>query len=84
METTECFFIKCENLIDKYLDYAPIYDSQILTESQQMLTKIERIYQNESLKNNEKSRVLYIIAGLNIIRDSNSHDSEQNLLKSVS
>ena len=83
MESFQSFFEECESHIDKYLDYAPIFDSQVLWTSQQMLLKLENIQKNEQLKNLEKSKCLYLCAGLQMIKDSPHLEIESNLLKSV-
>lgn len=83
MENVNVFFSECEAHIDRYIDYAPIFNHEVLAATQLMITKVERIYQNENLKNVHKSQALYIQAGLYMIKNSNTNEIEQNLLKSV-
>lgn len=83
MEDVHQIFSKCEALIDRYVDYSPLSDSSLLLECQSYLSKLDNLSNTESLKVSDKSMLMYLSAGLNVMKEVPSVDTEANLLKSV-
>lgn len=83
MEPTPELFARCEAHFDRFLDYSPSIEASAQAEAQALIAKLEHKMANESLKASDKSTALYLLAGLNLLRDTPSPETEGNLLKSV-
>lgn len=83
MDSVADILAQCEAHVDKNIDFSPVTDKEILQETQTLIGKLEGAMANQSLKASEKSAAHYLLAGLNLLKETPAPDTEANLLKSV-